>query len=309
MRVSIVCVSALVLGTTLSSQVLAQTKPAAIPDIAFTGAIPSSATPSGSAGCVQQPNALGTSRVVEIDTTGGPGFGFEHFKVHDFLRPGEVVLTFDDGPWPANTPAVLRALASHCVKATFFAVGKHAMWHPEILRQVAAEGHTVGTHTWSHVNLGKKSMQEGKDEIEKGLSAVRLALGTAPAPFFRFPALVHPPELVTYLGERNMGIFSTDMDSFDFKVRKPGPMVQALMERVKKHGKGIVLMHDFQRVTAEGLPDLLAQLKAGGYKVVHLKAKDVSQPLPEYDAMVAKELKLPTVSGRPTSSVVRTVSE
>src|SRR5262249_3494976 len=65
------------------------------------------------------PNALGISRVVEIDTTGGPGFGFEHFKTHDFLREGEVVLTFDDGPWLKNTPAVLAALAAHCTKAIF----------------------------------------------------------------------------------------------------------------------------------------------------------------------------------------------
>jgi hypothetical protein len=50
--------------------------------------------------CPGNPDALGISRVVEIDTTGGPGFGFEHFKTHDFLREGEVVLTFDDGPWP-----------------------------------------------------------------------------------------------------------------------------------------------------------------------------------------------------------------
>jgi hypothetical protein len=48
--------------------------------------------------CPGNPNALGVARVVEIDTTGGPGFGFEHFKEHDFLREGEVVLTFDDGP-------------------------------------------------------------------------------------------------------------------------------------------------------------------------------------------------------------------
>src|SRR5438552_18442667 len=65
------------------------------------------------------PNALGVSRVVEIDTTGGPGFGFEHFKSHDFLREADVVPTFDDGPWPKNTPAVLAALAAHCTKANF----------------------------------------------------------------------------------------------------------------------------------------------------------------------------------------------
>src|ERR1700716_1655454 len=127
--------------------------------------------------CAGNPNALGISRVVEIDTTGGPGFGFEHFKTHDFLREGEVVLTFDDGPWPKNTPAVLAALAAHCTKATFFPIGKHSMWHPEILKQVAAAGHTIGSHTWSHQDLSKaKSPQDAKDEIEKGISAVKWAL-------------------------------------------------------------------------------------------------------------------------------------
>ena len=78
------------------------------------------------------PDALGVSRVVEVDTTGGPGFGFEHFKQLDFLTDKEVVLTFDDGPWPGNTPAVLKALADQCTKAVFFSIGKHAGYHPEI---------------------------------------------------------------------------------------------------------------------------------------------------------------------------------
>ena len=140
------------------------------------------------------PNALGVSRVVEIDTSGGPGFGFENFKQYDFLEPKEVVLTFDDGPWPGNTPAVLKALDDECTKGLFFAIGKHATYHPEILRQVYAAGHTVGTHTWSHANLNGKKMTEqmDKDEIEKGISAVKWALGgPSPAPFFRFPQLQH----------------------------------------------------------------------------------------------------------------------
>ena len=138
---------------------------------------------------------------MEVDTTGGPGFGFEHFKSHDFLREGEVVLTFDDGPWPKNTPAVLAALASHCTKAIFFPIGQHAIYEPGILKQVAAAGHAVGSHTWSHQDVSKKSLQEGKDEIEKGISAVRWAVGAPTAPYFRFPALRHPPELMTYLGQ------------------------------------------------------------------------------------------------------------
>jgi peptidoglycan-N-acetylglucosamine deacetylase len=258
-------------------------------------------------GCPGNPNALGISRVVEIDTTGGPGFGFEHFKDHDFLRANEVVLTFDDGPWPKNTPAVLEALAAHCLKATFFPIGEHAMWHPEILKQVAAAGHTIGTHTWSHPDLTKKSFAEAKDEIEKGVSAVHLAVGGPTAPFFRFPDLRHPPQMVTYLGGRNIAIFSTDIDSFDFKLRKPEQVINSVMAKLATHGKGIILMHDFQRATSQALPELLNQLKAKGYRVVHMQARGTLQTLPAYDEVINKEVKLPTVSTRPTSSVVRTI--
>ena len=108
------------------------------------------------------------------------------------------------------------------------------------------------------------------------ISAVKWALedqGQA-APFFRFPALRHPPEMVTYLGTRNIAIFSTDMDSFDFKMRKPEQVVKSVMAKLQKHGKGIVLMHDFQKATSEAVPQLLAELKAGGYKIVHMRPRD-----------------------------------
>ena len=258
------------------------------------------------------PDALGIARVVEIDTTGGPGFGFEHFKQLDFLRDKEVVLTFDDGPWPVNTPSVLKTLAEECTTGIFFPIGKHATYFPEILKQVAAAGHTIGSHTWSHANLNNKKLTEDqrKEEIEKGFSAVKWALGGGSfAPFFRFPALQHPPEMVTYLGTRNIAIFSCDLDSFDFKASKPQTVIDSVMKKLEKTGKGIVLMHDFQKHTAEALPELLHKLKASGYKVVAMRAKEPVQTLAQYDDEVVKEAKLPTVSSRPVSSVVQTISE
>jgi peptidoglycan/xylan/chitin deacetylase (PgdA/CDA1 family) len=260
------------------------------------------------ASCQGNPDALGVSRTVEVDTTGGPGFGFEHFKQHDFLQPGEVVLTFDDGPWPHHTPAVLAALAANCTKAVFFPIGEHTMWSPQILRDVAAAGHSIGSHTWSHADLLKKTPQEAKDEIEKGISAVRWALGAPAAPFFRFPMLRHPPEMVTYLGERNIAVFSADMDSLDFKIRKPEQVIQSVMSKLKKDGKGIVLMHDFQKGTADAAPELLHQLKLNGYRVVFMKPKTSVQTLAAYDEAVVKDVKLPTLTDRPTSSVIRTIN-
>ena len=282
--------------------------PAAAPAAAAAPASAPAAAPVVAKATCDNPNALGVERVVQIDTTGGPGFGFEHFKAYDFLRDKEVVLTFDDGPWPGNTPAVLKALADQCTKALFFPIGKHAGWHPEILKQVAAAGHTIGSHTWSHKDLSKLTEQEGKDEIEKGIAAVSIALGNQPvAPFFRFPALRHPPELLKYVGDRNLGVFSTDMDSFDFKLRKPEQVVSSVMKKLEKHGKGIILMHDFQQATAHAAPELLKQLKAGGYKVVQVVGKTPAEPIKEYTDAVLKEMGGGLDTARPMSSVIQTI--
>jgi peptidoglycan/xylan/chitin deacetylase (PgdA/CDA1 family) len=291
----------------------ATTQPAAPPAPAApapSAASTSTPAPLTKAAC-KNPDALGIGRVVEIDTTGGPGFGFEHFKQLDFLRDHEVVLTFDDGPW-VTTPEVLKALADECTTGIFFSIGKHATYYPEILKQVMAAGHTIGSHTWSHATLTNKKLTEDqrKEEIEKGFSAVKWALGgVSPAPFFRFPALQHPPEMVTYLGTRNIAIFSCDLDSFDFKARNAQQVIDVTMKKLDKLGKGIILMHDFHKHTAEALPELLRRLKAGGYKVVRMVPKAPVQTLPQYDEQLVKDAKLPTVSERPVSSVVQTISQ
>jgi peptidoglycan/xylan/chitin deacetylase (PgdA/CDA1 family) len=304
--------------------VLAQAAPAPKGGAAPAAAQPAPAAapppaPAATSSCPGNPNALGVARIVEIDTTGGPGFGFEHFKSHDFLREGEVVLTFDDGPWPKNTPAVLAALQAHCTKAIFFPIGLHATYEPGILKAVAAAGHAVGSHTWCHQDLSKTTGKcrinnkteavtyDPKDEIEKGISAVRWAVGGPTAPYFRFPALRQPPELIAYLGTRNIAIFSTDMDSFDFKMRKPEQVRQAVLAKLKKHGKGIVLMHDFQHATAEAAMALLNDLKAGGYKIVEMRPRAPVTTIASYDEAIRKQVKGANADGPPTSSVVREV--
>jgi peptidoglycan/xylan/chitin deacetylase (PgdA/CDA1 family) len=285
----------------------------ATPPAAVTTALAPASVPVRKAAACNNPNAMGVARTVEIDTTGGPGFGSQHFKTYDFLRDHEVVLTFDDGPWLGHTPAVLKALADQCLKATFFTIGKHSTFYPDILKQVVAAGHTVGTHTWSHADLmavmKKSGPEAAEEEIEKGVSAVHMMSGAPIAPFFRFPDLRHPPEMVTYLGERNIAIFSADVDSWDYKIKKPEELTRSLMVKVLKAGKGIILMHDFQKVTSIALPQILAELQRNGFKVVHMVPASTLATLPQYDAMVLKENKLPTVAGnKAADSVVRTIA-
>jgi peptidoglycan/xylan/chitin deacetylase (PgdA/CDA1 family) len=206
---------------------------------------------------------------------------------------------------------VLKALADECTKAVFFPIGLHTTYHPDILKQVYAAGHTIGAHTWSHAHLNSKKMtdQQAKDEIEKGFSAVKQALGANPAPFFRFPALVHTPATTDYLGVRNIAMFSCDVDSNDFKSSSSEQVISNVMTKLDKQGKGVILMHDLQKHTAAALPALLRRLKAGGYKVVQMKAKMQLETLPEYDAMLVKDMKIPAVASRPIGSVVQTVTD
>jgi peptidoglycan/xylan/chitin deacetylase (PgdA/CDA1 family) len=170
---------------------------------------------------------------------------------------------------------------------------------------------TVGTHTWSHKDLARnpyaKDIEKAEQEIEMGNSAVYMAAGAPIAPFFRFPDLQHAPKLFTYLGERNIAIFSTDIDSRDFKMHKPEQVIKSVMTQLEKRGKGIILMHDFHRNTAEALPELLHQLKGSGYKVVHVVPRQSLTTLPQFDEMVNKQNKLSSNIPRPTRSSVRTI--
>jgi peptidoglycan/xylan/chitin deacetylase (PgdA/CDA1 family) len=210
---------------------------------------------------------------------------------------------------------VLKALQDNCAKATFFEIGEHATWRPDLTKELVAAGMTVGTHTWSHKDLAKnpyaKDIEQAKQEIEMGVSAVHMAAAGGPiAPFFRFPDLQQPPELMTYLGTRNIATFSTDIDTFDFKLHKPDDVIKSALTKLAKNGKGIVLMHDFQHGTAEAMPELLRQLKANGYKLVHMVPKQPVTTLAKYDDMVRAQDKFSATNNtRPESSVVKTISE
>jgi peptidoglycan/xylan/chitin deacetylase (PgdA/CDA1 family) len=246
-------------------------------------------TPASVDACATRSDILGLSRVVEVDTAKGPMFGRTPKSPYDFLADHEVVLTFDDGPSPSHTQAVLDALAAHCTKATFFMVGRMAAADPAMVREVARRGHTVAAHTWSHARLQGLDFDKAKDEIELGFSAVARARGGPIAPFFRFPYLRTSKATIAYLKSRHIASFGIDVDSRDFKTRDGARVKANVLAQLAKRRKGILLFHDIQPSTAHALKDILDALKARGYKVVHLVPKTAVTTLADYDTLADRE--------------------
>jgi peptidoglycan-N-acetylglucosamine deacetylase len=230
-----------------------------------------------------KPDALGVSRIIELDTSGGPWFGAPHGD-GEFLAPGEVVLTFDDGPAPRSTRPILAALAAQCTKATFFMVGEMAAEYPDVVREVAEQGHTIGTHTWSHRNLRRLPDDKMKMQIEVAFTAVQNAAGVPIAPFFRYPYLSSSDAAVAYLRTRNIAQFAIDIDSFDWRSRRAPSVIRQVLSVLEQRGRGIVLLHDIHFSTAAAVPELLAQLKAKGYRIVHLRPATPVQTIAGYEA-------------------------
>jgi peptidoglycan/xylan/chitin deacetylase (PgdA/CDA1 family) len=225
------------------------------------------------------PEALGVSRTIEIGPR-GTAVGLQSYPRTLDLQDHEVVLTFDDGP-AAPTSKVLDALAKECARATFFIIGRNAEETPALVKRVADEGHSIGYHSYSHPAVTLRLLDDGdaKADIEKGVRAVERASGGRAAPFFRFPGFADTPELVTWLEGRGYTIFGSDLWASDWSPMSPKGELELVMGRLEKTGKGIVLFHDSKLQTAQMLPEFLRELKARGYRLVHVVQGDGETPL------------------------------
>jgi peptidoglycan/xylan/chitin deacetylase (PgdA/CDA1 family) len=232
-----------------------------------------SAPMASAADCPGHPDAIGTSRILVVDPRQHPRIGTMQYRETLPLRDHEVVLTFDDGPLPHNSDRILEILASQCVKATFFTVGRMASSFPEGVRKLRDAGHSIGTHTENHpLGFDKFPIERAKPEIDDAIAAVTAALGDGGglAPFFRMPGLRRSGPVEDYLASLGIQTWSADFPADDWRSISAGRVYELAMKRLEAKGKGILLLHDIQTRTVTALPKILHEMKARGYRIVHV---------------------------------------
>ena len=234
------------------------------------------------ADCPSRPDALGVSRTIVVDPREHARIGSMQYAETLPLADKEVVLTFDDGPLPPYSTRILDILASQCVKATYFVVGRMARAQPELVRRIAREGHTLGTHTENHPYRGLRDLPAavGQLEIDQGIASTAAALGgpDSLAPFFRYSGFGNTEESETDLARRGIMVWGADFPADDWMRISDKEIVRRAMRRLEAKGRGVLLLHDIHPATALALPQLFAALKAGGYRIVHVVPASADRP-------------------------------
>ncbi|MBV9561914.1 MAG: polysaccharide deacetylase family protein [Bradyrhizobium sp.] len=231
--------------------------------------------------CPGHPDALGTSRTLVVDPREHPRIGTMQYRETLPLRDHEVVLTFDDGPLPKNSSQVLQILADQCVKATFFIIGQQARANPDGVRKYVAEGHTIGTHTQNHpLAFQRMPADRIKQEIDQGIESTKATLSdpAALAPFFRMPGLNRSDAAEDHLASLGIQVWSADFLADDWRRIPASRVYELAIKRLEAKGKGILLLHDIQARTVAALPWILHELKARGYRIVHVVPATPAQP-------------------------------
>jgi peptidoglycan/xylan/chitin deacetylase (PgdA/CDA1 family) len=190
-------------------------------------------------------------------------------------RPGELALTFDDGPNPAFTPRLLDALASHDVRATFFMVGSHAQAAPELVRRIVAEGHLIGNHSWSHANLALASAGRVREELARTSQTLEQIAG-APVRFFRPPFGARRPAVLRIARELGLEPVLWNAMTSDWKEPSADAIAERLtrtIDRLERRGWAAnIVLHDGNHLdrSAERGPSVAAAGElVGRYKGTH----------------------------------------
>lgn len=199
-----------------------------------------------------------------------------------------IALTFDDGPWDSSTEAILDTLKENDAKATFYTIGDQISKHKDLVKRAADEGHEIGTHTWDHaegsgqgVSLILMSSDERKQEVEKGMKAIKDATGQDASLMFRSPGGNFDESVAKDLSSLINAEIGWNVDTGDWQ--KPG--TDTIVQRIESASPGeIILMHDGggdRSETVAALKQALPKLKEQGYRFVTVSELINSYPYQE----------------------------
>ena len=222
-----------------------------------------------------------------------------YFGYSGDVQKKEVVLTLDDGPSGLYTDDILKSLADVNAKAVFFMVGGNVKKYPNIVKNIARDGHVVAGHSMTHKCLAYSkrckenngghalSLKEAMADIRGTFYEIFKVLGFVD-PFFRFPYGESSPELKRYLSSMQVGEFYWSIDSNDWRSRdKSGRaydatmMIDNVMSELRSRGRGMILMHDVQKKTAVAMPHLLKRIYDEGFSLVLLKPSGIDRKNPK----------------------------
>lgn len=212
-------------------------------------------------------------------------------------------LTFDDGP-SLNTPSLLKMLADYKIKATFFLLGRNVKYYPGIVRQIEAEGHEIGNHTWSHPNLRVLSFARQQEELVATDELLR-SMGITPL-YMRPPYGNFDERTIQIANEMGIDIILWSLDSHDWKsLPSDYAKLRSTRGTIYDNGslRGIFLFHDIHKSTVEDLHRIIANLKAGGcdkFVTISEYLAGVADPEPPL-LMSRRPLPAPPLQSRPAA--------
>jgi peptidoglycan/xylan/chitin deacetylase (PgdA/CDA1 family) len=160
--------------------------------------------------------------------------------------PGQMALTYDDGPNDPHTQRLLEVLAKYHATATFFLIGRYVRHHPEIARQIKAAGHLIGNHTFTHPNLIFVSAKKLREELDETRMVLEDAIG-APAPLFRPPFGGRRPNVLRTARQMGLTTVMWSVTGFDWNLPSADAIVQKVSSQVESRRRPqseIVLLHD-----------------------------------------------------------------
>lgn len=174
----------------------------------------------------------------------------------------KIAITFDDGPHPYYTEQLLDGLKERNAKATFFVLGKHAEQYPELVKRMSDEGHLIGNHTYSHVQLSKRNSEAFKEELMKTSELIEELTGQE-------VQYVRPPYGTwdkKFEEELNMFPVLWNIDPLDWSSSNVSGIVKKVTSKAKENS--IILMHDEYKTTVTAALQVIDELQKQGYEFV-----------------------------------------